>query len=52
MPDPNMNTAYSWAITDVYHLNMTLDINRRTQLILEIDKVAGRYFNSNRDWGS
>ena len=37
MPDTNMNTAYSWAsdLSDLSHLQMTLDNNQRTHLILE-----------------
>jgi hypothetical protein len=39
MPDSNMDTAYSWAtdLADLSHLKTTLEINQRTQLILEIE---------------
>ena len=45
MPDTNMNTAYSWAsdLSDLSHLKMTLDINQRIQLILEIEMEVDRY---------
>lgn len=41
MSDTNMDTAYSWAsdLADLMHLKMTLDINQRTKLILEINEV-------------
>jgi hypothetical protein len=47
MPDTNMDTAYSWAsdLADLSRLEMTLGINQRTQLILEINEVIGRYIN-------
>jgi len=41
MPDTNMNTAYSWA--NLSHLKMTLDIDQRIEMILEIDEEVGRY---------
>jgi hypothetical protein len=42
-----MNTAYSWAsnLSDLSHLKMTLNINQRMQLILEVHEVVGRYIN-------
>jgi hypothetical protein len=45
--DINMDTAYSWAsdLADLSHLKMTLDINQRIQLILEINEEIGRYIN-------
>jgi hypothetical protein len=45
MPDTNMDTAYSWAnkLADLSHLKMTLDINQRIQLILDIDGEFGCY---------
>jgi hypothetical protein len=45
MPDTNMDTAYSWAtdLADLSYLKMTLDINQRIQLILDIEKDVDRY---------
>jgi len=45
MPDTDMNTAYSWALglADLSHLKMTLDINQRIRLILEIEAEVGCY---------
>jgi hypothetical protein len=45
MPDTNMNTAYSWAtdLADLSHLKMTLDIDQRIEMILEIDEEVGHY---------
>ncbi len=45
MPYTNMNTAYSWAsdLSDLSHLKMTLDINQRIQLILDIEREVDRY---------
>jgi hypothetical protein len=45
--DINMDTAYSWAsdLADLSHLKMTLDINQRIQLILEINEEICRYIN-------
>ena len=53
MPDTNMNTAYSWALglADLSHLKMTLDINQRIRLILEIETEVGCYI-SNMIFGS
>lgn len=47
MPDTNMDTAYSWAsdFADLSSLRMALDINQRTQLIVEINEEVGRYVN-------
>jgi hypothetical protein len=45
MPDTNMDTPYSWAsdLADLSHLKMTLDINQRIQLILDIESEVDRY---------
>jgi hypothetical protein len=45
MRDTNMDTAYSWAtdLADLSDLKITLDINQRIQLILDIEREADRY---------
>ena len=45
MPDTSMDTAYSWAtdLADMSHLKMTLDINQRIQLTLDIEREVDRY---------
>jgi hypothetical protein len=51
-PDTNMNTAYSWAnkLADLSHLRMTLDINQRIQLILDIEGEVGCYIKYDLRW--
>ena len=45
MPDTNMNIAYSWAcdLSNLSYLKMTLDINQRIHLILDIEREVDRY---------
>ena len=45
MPDINMNIAYSWAcdLSNLSYLKITLDINQRIHLILDIERKANSY---------
>jgi hypothetical protein len=48
MPDTNMRTVYLWAsdLADSSQLKITMDINERTRLVLEINEMLGYYINN------
>jgi hypothetical protein len=48
MPDTNMWTVYSWAseLADSSQLTVTIDINDRTRLVLEINEMFGYYISN------
>jgi hypothetical protein len=48
MPDTNMGTVYLWAseLADSSQLKVTMDINERTRLVLEINEMLGNYINN------
>jgi hypothetical protein len=48
MPDTNMRTVYWWAseLADSSLLRVTMDINERTRMVLEINEMLDNYINN------